>query len=687
MQLRRIVAAGLAAAIVVLSGTVALTAYAVRAIDQAHQEAETKLVARRVALTLELLRENVVSATVWNDACVAMAKKDWAWAQVNFGDYYADYMKHEVTLAYDSDGTLAYASRDSERASLESEEAFADAVRPLVDEVRHHGAAIKATRRKGPAVGLGAVSTRQAIIIADGVLYAVAASTIVPEDTAHASRVPYDPVVVSGRRVSTLLGDLKRELLISGARLSPADTLDQPSVILRGEDGGPLARISWTPARPGLTTLAHAGPLLLLIAVVLISLLVFGYARVTSLIGRLERNEVARDQALAEAQAAAAAKSQFLANMSHELRTPLNGVIAVGEMLRDRQGTDQNRGMADLIVSSARVLERLVSDVLDTAKIEAGRMALEIVAFDLRQVVGDVAKLHAAAAAAKSLDLHWRVSASAANRYLGDPTRLTQVLSNLLSNAVKFTAHGDVRLTARPVRGGVRFIVSDTGAGFDQEQSSRLFRPFEQADASTTRLHGGTGLGLAICLSLVELMDGRIAVRSLGKRGSAFMVFVPLPPTLNETANEDVEPRPALAEQIAQAPRILLAEDHPTNQKVVAMILEPMGAELTIVANGQAAVEAARGMSFDLILMDIQMPVMDGLEATRLIRQAEHATGVRTPIICLSANVGETQVQACLDAGCDMHLAKPFRAEALLQAVFDLLPPANEQAAWADKAG
>jgi signal transduction histidine kinase/ActR/RegA family two-component response regulator len=673
-QLRRIVAAGLAATLVALSGVVALAAYAVRAIDQAHEEAETRLVTRRVERSLELMRENVVSAAAWNDACVAMAKKDWAWAQVNLGDYYADYMKHEVTLAYGADGGLAYASRNSERVSLESEKAFADAARPLVDQVRAHGAAIKAAHRKSPVVGLDAVATREAMIDAHGVLYLVAASTVVPDDVAHANGLPFDPVVVSGRRVVTLLGELKRELLISGARLAPTDPRVRPSVTLKGLNGKPLAAIDWTPARPGLTTLARAAPWLLLVAVVLIATLIVGSARVISLMGRLDRNEAARDQALAQAQAAAEAKGQFLANMSHELRTPLNGVIAIAEVLRDRQGTAQNREMAALIVSSARVLEHLVSDVLDTAKIEAGRMTLEAASFDLRQLVRNVAELHAAAAAAKNLRLQWRVNPSAASCYLGDPTRLTQVLSNLLGNAVKFTARGGVRVTVRPVRGGLRFIVSDTGPGFDQQQASRLFRPFEQADASTTRRHGGTGLGLAICASLAQLMGGRISARSIPGRGSVFTVQAPLPIASCDPKDDGVEAPSDLVEPGTLGTRILLAEDHPTNQKVVAMILEPVGVELTIVDNGRAAVEAARAQSFDLILMDIQMPMMDGLTATGLIREDEQASArPKTPIVCLTANVDAAQVQACLAAGGDRHLAKPFRAEALLQTVFDLL--------------
>ena len=663
LQLRRIVAATTLAALVVLASVTVLAAFAVKAVDDAQRATETKLIQRRVNRTLEILRENVVSASVWNDAGEAMARRDWAWAQVNFGDYYADYMKHDLTLAFGADGRLAYASRESEQASLDSVRVFAAAVAPLVTEVRSRGATMKQGRR----VGLEGVSTREAFIASDGALYAVSAATIVAEDQQHLSKAQFDPVVVSARKMSTVVGELEREVLVQGAGLSPMDAHAGASVDLDGIDGRPLAKITWQPAKPGWNTLADGAPILLLIAGVLIAVCAAAGWRGMGLIKQLEDNETARDLALAKAQEALAAKTLFLANMSHELRTPLNGVIAVGELLRDRQATDESRGMAELIVASARVLERVINDVLDTAKIDAGHMRLEAAPFVLEHLVRDVADLHAAAASQKELRLRWKVSSQAKGAYLGDQTRLAQILSNLLSNAVKFTSAGQVRVTARSGAGGVRFYVSDTGAGFEQNDASRLFRPFEQADTSTTRYHGGTGLGLAICQSLASLMEGRIAVRSAPGRGAVFAITIPMARP-NSQGEEDQNPFKAAGHE-PRSLRILLAEDHPTNQKVVAMILEPIGAELTIVGDGRAAVEAAASGVFDVILMDIQMPLMDGLEAMTLIRQAERATGQRTPIICLTANAGEIQARACLDAGGDMHVPKPYRAQTLLEAV------------------
>lgn len=664
-QLRRIVTATSIATLVVLASVTVLAAFAVRAVDAAQQASETRLIKRRVDRTLELLRENVVSASVWNDAVEAMARRDWEWAQVNFGDYYADYMKHDVTLAYTADGRLAYASRDSEPAAPESESVFADAVAPLVAQVRAQGAKMKQAKR----VGLEGVSTREAFILADGVLYGVSAATIVAEDEKRLSPTSFDPVVVSGRKLSKVIDELGSEVLVQGARLSPLNAAADASVTLKGMNDKPLGKISWRPAKPGLNTLADGAPILLLIAGMLIAVCAAAAWRGMGLIKQLERNEVIRDLALTDAQEALAAKTLFVANMSHELRTPLNGVIAVGELLRDRQATDESRGMAELIVASARVLERLINDLLDTAKIDAGHMRLEAAPFCLESLVREVAELHTAPAIQKGLALNWKVSSRARGVYLCDQTRLTQVLSNLLGNAVKFTADGKIRLTARPARDGVRFFVSDTGAGFDQGDAARLFRPFEQADVSTTRRHGGTGLGLAICQSLVALMGGRIVVRSAVGMGAVFAITVPMARSVERLEKPAMAVEACIDETDGRALRVLLAEDHPTNQKVVAMILEPIGAELTIVGDGRAAVEAAANGSFDLILMDIQMPVMDGLEAMTLIRRAELATGRRTPIICLTANAGETQARACLEAGGDMHVSKPYRAHTLLEAV------------------
>jgi signal transduction histidine kinase/CheY-like chemotaxis protein len=357
-------------------------------------------------------------------------------------------------------------------------------------------------------------------------------------------------------------------------------------------------------------------------------------------------------------------KSRFLANMSHELRTPLNGIIAVSETLAARQTATKDRELGDLIVSSGRLLEKVLSDVLDFSKIEAGEVVLSDEVFDLKDLVRRIGELHRAAAEAKGLQLLWHVELDALGAYRGDTVRITQVLSNLLSNAVKFTERGAVKLRARLDGEVLVFSVADTGIGFDADTSERLFRRFEQADSSIRRRFGGTGLGLAISRALVELMGGRIVATSTPGVGSQFEVRVPLP---RAAAEPSAATEPAAKTGDLSHLRVLLAEDHPTNQKVVQIILEPFGVHLDIVANGAQALERFAAQRYDAVLMDMQMPEMDGIEATRRLRDMERADGApRTPVVMLTANALDEHVRASFECGADLHLTKPISADELV---------------------
>ena len=379
--------------------------------------------------------------------------------------------------------------------------------------------------------------------------------------------------------------------------------------------------------------------------------------------------EVRVQERTAELERANAEKSRFLANMSHELRTPLNGVIAISETLADRQKTKGNRELADLIVSSGRLLEQVLTDILDFSKIEAGEVALNSEVFSLRCLVSQIARLHNASATEKGLDFQWSVDPAVADHYRGDPVRLTQVLSNLLSNAIKFTDAGSVSLTVTSRDDALSFAVRDTGIGFDDQVKARLFQRFEQADASIRRKYGGTGLGLAISRSLIEMMDGRISVDSTPGRGSTFEVLVSF-----EQIDADGDDAEAAADADAdlslEGRRVLLAEDHPTNQRVVQIILGAVGVDLTIVENGQLALDYLKAHPVDLVLMDMQMPELDGLSATAAFRAFEAQTGAAsTPVIMLTANALDEHVRASLAAGADRHIAKPIRPMELLEAM------------------
>jgi PAS domain S-box-containing protein len=408
-------------------------------------------------------------------------------------------------------------------------------------------------------------------------------------------------------------------------------------------------------------------------------------------IDKQKRAELALAKARDEAEAANLAKSEFLANMSHEIRTPLNGVMGVASALGRTELSAAQREMVGLIESSAQNLESLLSDVLDLARVESGRLALKSETVDAAQAAIEVGALFEPAARAKGLDFTVEVAPEARGTFEGDGARIRQILSNLVSNAVKFTADGaiSVSLDATPQRDGaiLSFRVSDTGIGFDAETGERLFQRFEQADGSITRRYGGTGLGLAISRSLAHAMGGELTASSNPGDGSDFTFKVRL---ARAAAGQ-----PACGAQEASGDdadlsriRVLLAEDHPTNRRVVELILQSAGVNLTSVENGAEAVEAARSGAFDLILMDMQMPVMDGLSATCAIRADEGMTG-RSPalIYSLTANAMPEHAKASADAGADGHLTKPITAAALLQAVRDAADTLAYRAATPAKPG
>ncbi|WP_273203999.1 ATP-binding protein [Marinobacter subterrani] len=399
----------------------------------------------------------------------------------------------------------------------------------------------------------------------------------------------------------------------------------------------------------------------------------------------LQRGNRALVKAKEDAVRRARARANFLASMSHEIRTPLNGVLGMLGLALEGDLDSEQRNRLEIALNAGESLLGLLNDILDISKVEAGKLSLENIPFSIRQLIEECAILHAQQARRKGIYLDTDIDPQLPERFLGDPTRTRQVLNNLLSNAIKFTDEGGVRVQAGYSGGSLRIDVVDTGIGMSKQGLHRIFSPFSQADAETTRLYGGTGLGLTLCRQLVERMHGQILVDSREGSGTHFTVTLPLPvhdtaPAAENSTSPDDRPaitRAALQPETDQPLSILLVEDNRVNQLVASSLLKKLGHEIDHAENGQRAIHALEQKHYDMVLMDCQMPVMDGYEATQKIRQNPEWRDL--PIIAVTANVMQGDREDCLASGMNDYITKPYKRDDLRAVINRWRPPVPQK--------
>lgn len=503
-----------------------------------------------------------------------------------------------------------------------------------------------------------------------GDLWLVAYGRVWPHTYRPDRSVPTGLMIMGSRLSSQLPRALGDTVLLRDIRVQTAPGPEGASLALDVAQGDP-AWLAWTLPEPGSRAISGVFMPIALALVLLLTVLGSGVVIVWRFARDLEAARVT-------AEAASASKSDFLARMSHEIRTPLNGVMGMAELLDGTSLGPDQREMVQAIRHSGDTLLSLINDILDLSRVEAGKLALETAAFDLTATVDRVAALHAVTAREKGVGLTVDCTGLRPGQRMGDDLRLQQILHNVIGNAVKFTDAGQVRLqVAEPDPDVVTLRVRDTGIGMSPAELARFFEAFEQADVATARRYGGTGLGMSIVQRLVDLMGGRVEVSSTPGTGTEVVIRLPLPRAAAPAGHAGQEAPSLPRRPIPAGTTLLVADDNATNRRLLALMLDRMGVQAEFATDGAEAVALWKARSFGLVLMDISMPGMNGLEALAAMRDHSRRTGRASPVaVAASANVMKEQVDGYLAAGFTDVLPKPLRRAALEAVVLQHLAPA-----------
>jgi len=678
--MRRIIMLGRVVIGLVVISSAGAIAYMTNQADKAELAQERRVVSKRLDDLAGQMVRNIEGFCARDEAYQALSRQpDLKWADFEVGHYFLSSLQQDAAMLLDSrDRTIKTWTAPRSGLSGQTLAELTDKLRPLVEEIRTQERVNSRVSDLAKQFDLEAVLTRSAVVNLNGQAYLVAAGRVVAERATVRRGPGPAPITMIIRKLDADLvqgsgGDLRLQNLRLGPPTHRHAAAEVPLVDLNGHVEN---TVTWTPGRPGLKALRDAAPAIIL-CLTLLAITVFTLVlRIRGIFRELAAGEEALDRTMEalvrakdQADSASIAKSQFLANMSHEIRTPLNGILGMAQVMARRELSPDQAERLTIIKDSGQSLLTILNDVLDFSKIEAGRLEIDSHEFDVVDAVGTACSTFSPLASQKGVALKLEIEPQARGIWLGDGGRLRQVIANLVSNAVKFTATGEIVIHVEASVLGLRFSVHDTGIGIPQDRIGSLFQKFSQVDSSTTRRFGGTGLGLAISRELVTLMGGWITLVSEEGLGSTFVFELPLQRCIKGPTDH----LPAQIPQLGQdgvPVRILAAEDNETNRLILRALFEPMNVSLTVVENGREAVEAVQAKAYDVVLMDVQMPEMNGIEAASTIRAWETQAGrVRTPILALSANVMSHHILEYKKAGMVGTVAKPIEEGKMLIAI------------------